>query len=89
MVRGYQKRIIHLKNTESDAFDEAFFLIGEEGSGMDERDLIAEANRIISECSSGRRRGIFERAKGVIIFIAGALTGGAICSIAYALLTLV
>ncbi len=52
MVRGCQKKIIYLKNTDSGVFDEAYFLVSDSalGNDMDERDMIAEANRILDEC---------------------------------------
>ena len=52
MVRGCQKKIIYLKNTDSGVFDEAYFLVSDSALGkeMDERDMIAEANRILDEC---------------------------------------
>lgn len=74
MVRGYQKRVIHLKNTESDAFEEAFFLVSERGAVMCERQLIAEANRIIEESvSDGRKRnkGIRKAVAVILAFIGG------------------
>ncbi|MBQ7343526.1 MAG: hypothetical protein IJW53_02035 [Clostridia bacterium] len=52
MVRGCQKKIIYLKNTDSGVFDEAYFLVSDSalGKDMDERDMIEEANRILDEC---------------------------------------
>ena len=89
MVRGYQKRIIHLKNTESAVFDEAFFLVNERSSkGMCERELIREANRIVDdslrekENRANKIREYFLRA--VFLF-----TGAAISSAIWLLLTLV
>ena len=54
MVRGCQKKIIYLKNTGSEVFDEAYFVIGNKGLAQElvERDLIEEANRILDECIS-------------------------------------
>lgn len=67
MVRGCQKKIIYLKNTGSDVFDEAYFIMSDkcpEVSG--ECDMIKEANRILGECSTIKeKRRIFTR-----IFIA-------------------
>jgi hypothetical protein len=59
MVRGYQKRIIYLKNTRSRYFDEAYFVVKEdratESAPHDE--LVEEANRIIEEnCPAGEDR---------------------------------
>ena len=81
MVRGYQKRIIHLKNTENDAFDEAFFLVSSEGREMCERDLLREANRIIAECSSGgenRRRRMLRGGRMILTHTLMLLLGVAI-----------
>ena len=53
-MRGYQKRVVFLKNIESAIFDEAYFIIKPSYSASDEKkrketDLINEANRIIEE----------------------------------------
>lgn len=58
MVRGCQKKIIYLKNTDSGVFDEAYFLVSDSalGKDMDERDMIAEANRILDECIFNEER---------------------------------
>ena len=50
-MRGYQKKVIYLKNMESDLFEEAYFVI-KDSTGGDSRStesLIDEANRIIKE----------------------------------------
>ena len=52
MVRGCQKKIIYLKNTRSDIFDEAYFVIKEdmiERMPADDTDMVKEASRIIDE----------------------------------------
>ena len=58
MVRGCQKKIIYLKNTDSGVFDEAYFVVSDSalGKDMDERDMIAEANRILDECIFNEER---------------------------------
>ena len=52
MVRGCQKKIIYLKSTGSEVFDEAYFVLSdktpEEAKG--ECDMVEEANRILNEC---------------------------------------
>ena len=52
MLKGYQKKIVFLKNTGSKIFDEAYFVISEKANDdrMCDTDMIDEANRIISEC---------------------------------------
>lgn len=55
-MRGYQKRVVYLKNTGSSIFEEAYFIIRsdkEESTGKNYTcdELIEEANRIIEENS--------------------------------------
>ena len=51
MVRGCQKKIIYLKNSGSDLFEEAYFIIKNSPryEEFSECDMIEEANRIIEE----------------------------------------
>jgi len=62
MVRGCQRKVIFLKNTGSDLFSEAYFIVDEKKSchNPKEGDMIKEANRIIDEnlaLAGGKRRG--------------------------------
>ena len=52
MVRGCQKKIVYLKNTGSEVFDEAYFVISEKApvDNITECDMVEEANRILDEC---------------------------------------
>ena len=56
-MRGYQKRVVFLKNTGSSLFEEAYFVIrsdkGEKShpEGLKKNDFLEEANRIIEENS--------------------------------------
>ena len=51
MVRGCQKKIIYLKNTQSDIFDEAYFVIKDNSlyEQLSECNMVEEANRILKE----------------------------------------
>lgn len=81
-MRGYQKRIIHLKNTGSDMFEEAYFVVKETVTtkgGCEGHSIIDEANRIIEEnCIVGKRKNgsVGERLLCVAI-------GAAVASIVY------
>lgn len=89
MVRGYQKRIIHLKSTESAVFDEAFFLVNEEGSrGMGESELIREANRIVDESLRNKDKKI-KRIKERLCRVGVFILGAAVSSLIWLLLTIV
>ncbi len=47
MIKGCQKKIIHLKNTESPYFEEAYFILRDDDSAkVSENDMIKEALRI-------------------------------------------
>lgn len=79
MVKGRQRRVLHLKNPESGLFEEAFFFLkasAGEASPCDARDMVAEANRILLGCRAGeatrrpRRR--------LAAFLLGILCGAAL-----------
>lgn len=50
-MRGYQKKVIYLKDTGSHLFDEAYFVVSRRGeeAHIEQTDMIYEANRIIRE----------------------------------------
>lgn len=81
-MRAYQRKIIHLKTTGSDLFDEAYFLLSTEGEALfaSEEDMVREANRIIDgEGYTKLGRGFFTRYKRRILCLAlGALIGAAL-----------
>lgn len=57
-MRGYQKRVIYLKNTGSRNFEEAYFIVRADADGGERspRLMIEEANRIVEENFGDRRR---------------------------------
>ena len=68
MVRGCQKRIIYLKSTGSEVFDEAYFVVRDEAlSEVGECDMVKEANKILDECISLDENG--RRGQPVLNFI--------------------
>ncbi len=50
-MRGYQRKVIHIKNTGSYLFDEAYFVLSRDGEALHigEDDMVTEANRIIND----------------------------------------
>ena len=61
MLRGYQRKIIFLKNIGSDVFDEAYLVMNEryEKERFVKKNMIIEAEKIINESldrTSGKRR---------------------------------
>lgn len=50
MIKGCQKKVIWLRNTESELFDEAYFILSENAlrSPHTERNMVKEAEKLIS-----------------------------------------
>ena len=62
-MRGYQRKVIFLKDTGSHLFDEAYFVVSRKGeeANIGKSDMIFEANRIIKESLTYREK----RARGI------------------------
>lgn len=89
-MRGYQKKVIFLKDTGSHLFEEAYFVISRKGeeAELSKSDMIFEANRIIKESLGDRekrlkgKKGVFKLAT-VIPFFVGAIITFCICFTVY------
>jgi hypothetical protein len=83
MVRGCQKKIIYLKNSGSNFFEEAYFVIknNSQYEEISECDMIEEANRIVKESFfSEEKQGVVKRLlslakRSVLPFLIGAVLG--------------
>ena len=63
MVKGCRKSIVYVKNTGSEYFKEAYFILNEGDLALpEERDLVREATRIIEEKYSQNE----EKGKGIL-----------------------
>lgn len=84
-MRGYQRRVIFLKNTGSALFEEAYFVMRslEMAEGRTEADMVAEADRIIEE-NFGKRRKRAEKRR--LLSLAFSFMGGALLTLTIALL---
>ncbi len=68
MIKGNQKKVIHVKNTESGIFEEAYFILKEDISkNLSEGDIISEANRIIEE--NGKNEAVSAKGKYKYLFM--------------------
>ena len=79
-MRGYQKKVIFLKDTGSHLFDEAYFVVSRKGEEAQicKSDMIFEANRIIKESLGDREKRIkgerkFFSLRVILPFFAGAI----------------
>lgn len=93
MVRGCQRRIIHLKNPESAVFEEAFFILKdqENRSPPAQDEMVREANRILKENMTGedgteeRPAPHFRLLQNGLWFLAGILISGGLTSLFFCL----
>ena len=79
-MRGYQKKVIFLKDTGSQFFDEAYFVVSCQGEAahIEQSDMVFEANRIIKESLEGKETRVRKDGKRLVLgfvipFLLGAL----------------
>ena len=72
-MRGYQKKVIYLKNTGSSIFEEAYFIVKpEQKKTASTTEMVDEANRILEEIYGKGKRGFLKsRLFHVVSFISG------------------
>lgn len=81
MVRGCEVRVVRLKDHDSRFFEEVLFILRDGGTATArERDVVAEANRILNQCRAlphgGRRRA---RGQSMLLpFLSGAAVAAAV-----------
>ena len=91
MVKGCQRRVLHLKNPESGLFEEAFFFLKTPAPPCDgasgAREMVDEANRILLGCRAAdtARRPRFR----LTAFFLGALAGAAFTATALLVIGLI
>ncbi len=88
MIKGCQKRMIFIKNTGCDLFDEAYFVLKNDIPATEDtqNDIIRTATAIINEHEfpfSKRKRVKKKRSKALLFFLLGALLGASICALAF------
>ena len=79
MVKGCQKKTIHIKDTGSRYYEEAYFVLkpGVSDTKISSRDMISEAVRIAGESLDSAAPSGAERPRGLLQFLAGLALGGA------------
>ena len=56
MIKGCEKRVIHVKSPKSDIFEEAYFILKDADYDPPTCDIVSEAERLLSECEEGAGR---------------------------------
>ncbi len=79
-MRGYQKRVVFLKNTGSDVFEEAYFILREDTPKSGADDIVFEAQRIVKEntAEKEKRSRTPRTAEKLLLFGAGFFSAGLI-----------
>jgi len=74
MIKGCQKKIIHIRNTDCPYFEEAYFILKSEGDTLPpEDDIIKEAVRITKSTSPSKRSRLKRTLEGKLsLILAGA-----------------
>lgn len=86
-IKGCKKNLVVIKNMGSDYIEEAYLILkGDLPAGTAGGDIVKEANRIISEYQTGRKK---ERLPfSLSSFWLGAMAAGTICLFSFLLLQL-
>lgn len=77
MIKGIGKQVVVLKNTGSELFEEAIFIL-KEGVSARKDDMIAECRRIISLSEAGRKSAVGFRGRKAILIVTGLLTAASV-----------
>lgn len=81
MIRGVQRKIIVIKGDKSSVFENVYFLLRNDISDANrsDGDILREANKIIAQNYSDKKRKKYEKRKkirrGLAIFLSGLLLG--------------
>ncbi len=75
MIKGCERRIIYIRDTGSAVFREAYFILRDGAPSVPQKDMVAEAERIIRERTQLRRpedkrKGRFDRRNFAVGFLA-------------------
>ena len=85
MLKGAQKKMIVIKTSDSEMFEEAYFVV-KAGIDRNGTDMVFEANRIIEGCAGCRREKKRFNAKILLLltlcFTVGMLLGGGMAIVA-------
>lgn len=77
MIKGCHKSIVFLKNTDSEFFDEAYFVLKPNAVCKKDSDIVLEANKIVSSLTESKKR--TGKVKGRIIsFFLGGIIGASL-----------
>ena len=84
MLKGYQKRIVILKDTGSKMFEQAQFVLKEEYCNCSEFDIVSEATRLVNDGTVKiKKPKVKKRVSEILPFSLGILLGALISIVLY------
>ena len=86
MIKGCHRNIVFLKDTGSELFDEAYFILKPNAKDKKEADIISEATKIVNSLDDGRKNKVNGKLSKLISFLIGTLLGGSIMLIIHLVL---
>ncbi len=87
MIKGCRKNLVVMKNIGSDYIDEAYFILKNDlPAGTAGGDIVKEANRIISEYQTGRKKS--RLSFSFLSFVLGAIAASVICLVIFQIVQL-
>ena len=78
MIKGCHKNIVFLKDTGSELFEEAYFILKPNAKDKGDADIISEATKIVNCLDDGNKKKGKRRLGKLISFLAGAIIGSGI-----------
>lgn len=82
MIKGIQRQMVVVNTSESELFETAYFVLRRDIDQRSKGDMVAEANRLVSESLEHRGRGAHKREFSAVSFIAGVFVGAFVGALA-------
>ena len=87
MIKGCEKRVIHIKSPKSDIFEEAYLILKDADHEGPSCDIVREAERLLSESEAGAKHRLSFGWDEICFFFSGDFSFCIIlfCSVAFSL----
>ena len=82
MLKGYQRKLIMIRTTDSSMFESGFFILRSASCEKEKQvEMVSEANRILRESDTAKKKKSFKLRHLFLTFGIGFLTGAAILAL--------
>ena len=84
MLRGYQRKLIMIRTNDSSVFESAFFILrGANCENENSVEMVSEANRILRESDTGKKKKSFRVRHLFFCFGIGFLLGASVLGLVW------